>query len=142
MFDWVDDLGEAVWAGIGFSFCAAVLFVIGVLVWMCFDALWPASAAERGVASVYTDTRTACGPRFDRRAFTAAHRTLPCGTRVKIVTNQGRSVIVRITDRGPWVRGRIIDVTPAVAHALAIDGLATVRLEVCKGFGSCGVGLN
>jgi rare lipoprotein A len=63
--------------------------------------------------------------------LTAAHRSLPFGTLVR-VTNQrsGRSVVVRINDRGPFVRGRVIDVTPAAAHALGFSGLAPVTLAV------------
>jgi rare lipoprotein A len=63
--------------------------------------------------------------------MTAAHRTLPFGTRVR-VTNEstGRSVVVRINDRGPFVRGRVIDLTPAAARQLGFSGLARVRLDV------------
>jgi len=63
--------------------------------------------------------------------MTAAHRTLRIGTLVR-VTNQrsGRSVVVRINDRGPFVRGRVIDVTPAAARALGFSGLAPVTLDV------------
>jgi rare lipoprotein A len=62
---------------------------------------------------------------------TAAHRSLPFGTRVR-VTNQrnGRSAVVRINDRGPFVRGRVIDVTPAAARALGFSGIAPVSLNV------------
>ena len=64
-------------------------------------------------------------------AQTAAHRTLPFGTMVR-VTNRGsgRSVVVRINDRGPFVRGRIIDLTPAAARALGFSGLANVEVDV------------
>ncbi len=63
--------------------------------------------------------------------MTAAHRSLPFGTRVR-VTNQrnGRSVTVRINDRGPFVRGRIIDLTPAAAGAIGLSGLAPVTVTV------------
>ncbi len=63
--------------------------------------------------------------------MTAAHRTLPFGTLVR-VTNQhtGRSVVVRINDRGPFIRGRVIDLTPAAARALGFSGLAPVDLEI------------
>lgn len=84
---------------------------------------------QRGIASVYDEgSRTACGDRFDPRALTAAHRTLPCGTKVR-VTRGERSIIVRITDRGPFVTGRIIDLTPAGARALGFSGLAAVEIE-------------
>lgn len=87
------------------------------------------SKAESGIASVYSSGPTASGERFSSSALTAAHRTLPFGTRVR-VTRGARSVIVRITDRGPFVRGRVIDLTPAGARALGFSGLAHVRLEV------------
>jgi rare lipoprotein A len=63
--------------------------------------------------------------------MTAAHRTLPFGTLVR-VTNEhtGRSVVVRINDRGPFIRGRVIDLMPAAARAIGCDGLARVTLEV------------
>ena len=90
-----------------------------------------AALAQSGVASVYSGERTANGEYARVAGLTAAHRTLPFGTMVR-VTNQhtGRSVVVRINDRGPFVRGRVIDVTPAAAHALGMDGLAPVTLTV------------
>ena len=94
-------------------------------------ALPIAALAQSGVASVYSGQRTANGEYAKAAGLTAAHRTLPFGTMVR-VTNQhtGRSVVVRINDRGPFVRGRVIDVTPAAAHALGMDGLAPVTLTV------------
>jgi rare lipoprotein A len=63
--------------------------------------------------------------------LTAAHRTLPFGTRVRVTNRQtGRSIVVRINDRGPFVRGRIIDLTPAGAHALGFSGLAHVSVDI------------
>jgi rare lipoprotein A len=92
-----------------------------------------AASSQTGIASVYSysGSRTASGGRALPSALTAAHRSLPMGTMVR-VTNQanGHSVVVRITDRGPFVRGRIIDVTPAAAHALGFSGLAHVTLSV------------
>ena len=89
------------------------------------------ASAESGIASVYSGERTANGEYAHASGLTAAHKTLPFGTRVR-VTNQstGRSVVVRINDRGPYVRGRIIDLTPAGARALGMDGLAHVTLSV------------
>jgi rare lipoprotein A len=90
---------------------------------------------QRGLASWYGESQmTASGERFDRHAMTAAHRSLPFGTRVR-VTNQhnGRSVIVRINDRGPYGgHGRIIDLSEAAARELhMIDaGVVPVTLEV------------
>ena len=87
--------------------------------------------AQSGVASVYSGQKTANGEYASAGGLTAAHRTLPFGTKVR-VTNQhtGRSVVVRINDRGPFVRGRVIDITPAAAHALGMSGLAPVTLTV------------
>ena len=91
--------------------------------------------AESGIASVYGTgdgyawKKTASGT-HNPGAMTAAHRTLPFGTRVKITNRKnGRSVVVRISDRGPFVRGRVIDVTPAAALALGFAGLASVSLS-------------
>jgi rare lipoprotein A len=90
-----------------------------------------------GVASVYgfeTGSRTASGKKLQLTALTAAHRTLPFGTNV-LVTNKrnGKTVTVIINDRGPFVKGRVIDVTPAAAKALGFSGLTTVSLSVVKG---------
>ncbi len=90
-------------------------------------------AAESGVASVYaySDELTADGETASPDALTAAHRTLPFGTLVRVTNDlSGRSVVVRINDRGPFVDGRIIDLTPAGAEAIGSDGLAHVSLEV------------
>lgn len=87
-----------------------------------------------GIASFYWQGQTtASGETFDRNGMTAAHRTLPMGTRVK-VTNvvTGRSVVVRINDRGPFKRNRIIDLSEAAAKAIGMErmGLAPVKVEV------------
>ncbi len=69
------------------------------------------------------------GARFNTGALTAAHKTLPFGTRVRVVNvHTGRSVVVRINDRGPFIRGRVIDLSKAAARAIGVDGLARVRL--------------
>jgi rare lipoprotein A len=84
-----------------------------------------------GIASVYSDRQTASGEAMDPGALTAAHRTLPFGTEVTVINREnGRSVVVRINDRGPFVRGRVIDLSPAAARALGVDGLAPVSLIV------------
>jgi rare lipoprotein A len=91
--------------------------------------------AETGIASVYGNrdghawSKTANGERLNPSALTAAHRRLPFGTRVRVTNlKNGRSVVVRISDRGPFVRGRIIDVSPAAARALGFSGLTRVSL--------------
>ena len=89
------------------------------------------ASAQTGIASIYSGGRTANGEHARAAGLTAAHRTLPFGTMVR-VTNQrsGRSVVVRINDRGPFIRGRVIDVMPAAAHVLGFSGLAPVTLAV------------
>ena len=90
-----------------------------------------AHAGGSGLASVYSGGRTANGEHMSGGAMTAAHRTLAFGTHVT-VTNRtnGRSVVVRINDRGPFVHGRVIDLSPAAASAIGISGLAPVALSV------------
>lgn len=74
--------------------------------------------------------RTANGETYDQNALTAAHRTLPFGTRLRVTnTANGRSVEVRINDRGPFVDGRDLDLSKAAADALGFHGVATVRIE-------------
>lgn len=108
--------------------CAALCGA--VILFACSSAM-----AESGIASVYAydGEKTANGERANPRGLTAAHKTLKFGTRVR-VTNQrnGRSVVVRINDRGPFVRGRVIDLTPAGARALGFSGLAPVTLEAAS----------
>jgi rare lipoprotein A len=92
------------------------------------------ASAQTGIASVYSGERTANGEYASASGLTAAHRTLPFGTRVLVTNDEtGRSVVVRINDRGPFVRGRVIDVTPAAARALGFSGLAHVTLAVVGG---------
>ena len=92
------------------------------------------ASAQDGIASVYSGERTANGEYASAGGLTAAHKSLPFGTHVRVTNHQtGRSVVVRINDRGPFVRGRIIDLTPAGARALGMDGLAHVSVEVIGG---------
>jgi rare lipoprotein A len=86
---------------------------------------------ETGIASVYSGEKTANGEYAHATALTAAHKTLPFGTKVKVTNLEtGRHVIVRINDRGPYIKGRIIDLTPAGAKAIGSAGLARVTLTV------------
>jgi rare lipoprotein A len=90
--------------------------------------------SQNGIASIYsTDSgsKTASGARLNPGAMTAAHRSLPFGTKVRVTNRKnGRSVVVTINDRGPFVRGRIIDLTPAGGRALGFSGLAPVTVDV------------
>lgn len=93
----------------------------------------PMAATEAGGASWYRDTQTASGERFDPDALTCAHRSAPFGTRL-LVKHAGRAVTVRVNDRGPYVRGRIVDLTPAAFRKLAqLDrGVVSVTVEVVE----------
>ena len=89
-------------------------------------------ASWYGVGDGFQGRKTASGERFNTHAFTAAHRTLPFGTKVKVTNlNNGRSVFVRITDRGPYAgKNRIIDLSHAAKSAIGMGGTAKVSLQV------------
>jgi len=94
-------------------------------------AVVSAAHGQTGIASVYSGGRTANGEYVHRGHLTAAHPSLPFGTLVRVTHKRtGRSVVVRINDRGPFVGGRIIDLSPAAAHALGFSGLASVTVTV------------
>ena len=117
-----------------------IVRIIGNVITICgavmlFIAGSSGALAESGIASVYaySGSKTASGERANPGGLTAAHRTLPFGTHVRVTNRRnGRSVTVRINDRGPFVRGRVIDVTPAGASALGFSGLAPVKLELAQ----------
>jgi rare lipoprotein A len=95
-----------------------------------------ANATPNGLASFYTEgTRTASGEAFNTRALTAAHPSLPFGTKLRVtnVTN-GQSVTVRVNDRGPYVPGRVVDVSYSAAEQLGMvkGGVAKVKLDVVQ----------
>lgn len=118
-------------AGLVWTTLLAALVCAGGGVAMAAEA----RPAQSGIASVYYYSaklsRTASGQKMNPHAFTAAHRTLPFGTPVRVVNRRnGRSVVVTINDRGPFIRGRVIDLTPAGARALGFSGLAPVSLAV------------
>ena len=85
-----------------------------------------------GMASFYGNEsghKTASGQRFNQEAMTAAHRSLPFGTKLR-VTHGGRSVVVTINDRGPFVRGRVLDLSTGAARAIGLSGIGQVTAEV------------
>jgi rare lipoprotein A len=94
------------------------------------------NGATYGVASFYSyDPHTASGEKFNAQDLTAAHRTLPFGTRLRVTdVATGRSVTVRVNDRGPFVRGRVVDVSRSAAQTLGITGkgVAKVKLDVVE----------
>ncbi len=86
-----------------------------------------------GIASVYgyAGEKTASGEMARPQGLTAAHRTLPFGTKVRVTHKRtGKSVVVRINDRGPFIKGRVIDLTPRAAAAIGFSGLAPVDLRI------------
>ena len=94
---------------------------------------------KTGLASWYGrghhGNRTASGEPFDMKSYTAAHRTLKFGTKVKVLNvDNGREVVVTINDRGPYVKGRIIDLSKAAAAHLGCmrKGICTVKIEIVK----------
>jgi rare lipoprotein A len=95
----------------------------------------PASGTGRsfsGVASYYgneSGSRTASGQHFNQNAMTCAHRSLPFGTRLR-VTHGDRSVVVTVNDRGPFVRGRVLDLSAGAARAIGLGGTGRVVAEV------------
>ena len=117
-----------------------IVRIIGVVTIICGAAMFfiagsSGAMAESGIASVYaySGTKTASGERANPGGFTAAHRTLAFGTHVRVTNRRnGRSITVRVNDRGPFVRGRVIDITPAAASALGFSGLAPVTLELAQ----------
>ncbi len=85
-----------------------------------------------GIASFYgneSGSRTASGQRMNPSAMTAAHRTLPFGTKVR-VTHGDRSVVVTINDRGPFIRGRVLDLSTGAARAIGLPGVGRVTAEI------------
>jgi rare lipoprotein A len=90
---------------------------------------------EIGVASYYAGAhhghKTASGERFNMHGLTAAHRTLKLGTKVRVTNlHNNKEVIVVINDRGPFVRGRIIDLSQGAKNVIAMDGTAQVKIEI------------
>lgn len=123
---------------IAFLACGLCLWTVSMLVG-CASTATPvpeSAAGEVGIASYYADRfhgrQTASGERYDRSAYTAAHRRLPFGTHVRVINlDNGHSVDVRINDRGPFVKGRVIDVSYAAAKKLGMirKGVINVRVE-------------
>jgi rare lipoprotein A len=113
--------------------------IIGIIVAFILSAFLASSTAEAqqrqlesGIAAIHSGKtgKTTSGEAFNPESLTAAHRSLPLGSMVRVTNTQNsRSIVVRINDRGPFSRGRVIDVTPAAARALGFFGLAPVKLS-------------
>ncbi|WP_413560267.1 septal ring lytic transglycosylase RlpA family protein [Bdellovibrio sp. HCB209] len=114
----------------------SILLLLGISLPSCAHSLKVGSVAK-GKASWYGEShqgnRTASGEKFDMNELTAAHRSLPMGSKVKVTSvSSGKSVIVRINDRGPFSKGRIIDISEAAAKQLGMiqKGVDQVKMEV------------
>lgn len=122
---------------VAFAVLATALFVLLLVASWGLITAKTASACDRhcdGLASWYgseSGSRTASGQRFDRHGLTAAHRCLPFGTRLR-VRYGGRSVVVTINDRGPFIRGRVLDLSEGAARAVGLRsrGVGRVTCEV------------
>lgn len=117
-----------------FCFLLMLLFTVS-----CRTANVRRTVTERGQASYYSDKfrgkKTASGERYDSGKLTAAHKTLPFGTMVKVTNlSNGLSVVVKVNDRGPFARGRIIDLSKKAARKIGMinAGVANVKLEYTK----------
>jgi rare lipoprotein A len=113
---------------------------VGVLATLAFFPLQSVASSDRthslqGTASYYGGKfhgrKTASGERFNQEALTAAHKTLPLGTQVRVTNlRNGESVDVKINDRGPYVRGRIIDLSKGAARELRMINAGTAKVKV------------
>jgi rare lipoprotein A len=102
--------------------------------WLNANAMAPSGTGHSfsGIASFYgneSGSRTASGQRFDQNAMTCAHRSLPFGTKLR-VSHGDRSVVVTVNDRGPFVRGRVLDLSKGAARVLGLGGVGRVTAEV------------
>ncbi|BAQ18070.1 septal ring lytic transglycosylase RlpA family protein [Methyloceanibacter caenitepidi] len=110
------------------------LWLVGLLSAVFLLPLNAANAAQVGNASWYAlHSMTASGERMNPNALTAAHRSLPFGTKVRVKNlHNGRSVVVRINDRGPFTGGRIIDVSKAAAAQLGMISSGTAKVSLTR----------
>lgn len=104
--------------------------LLGLFLWigLCIGGAFADTASWYGPG--FHGRSTASGERFDQNGLTAAHRTLPFGTRLRVTLN-GRSVVVRVNDRGPFIAGRTIDLSYGAAKQIGLTatGVASVRIE-------------
>lgn len=108
------------------------IFALAIAAVVCLGG-----TAQAQIATYYgrefAGHRTASGEMFDPNGMTAAHRTLPFGTRVRVTNSRnGRSIVVRINDRGPFVKGRAIDLSSGAARAIGMSSTGSVTMEVIR----------
>ena len=112
---------------------AITAVVLGCALGSALAAAEETKPLQKGVASWYGPgfhgKKTAIGERFNTHDLTAAHKTLPVGTQLRVTNERtGKSVVVRINDRGPYAHGRVIDLSKAAAQAVGIEGVGQVTL--------------
>lgn len=107
------------------TFCVSLCFI-------AYLTVSPARAGQSGIASYYWQPQAvACGGRFNPNALTAAHKTYPCGSRIRVTNKRnGKSVVVTVNDRGPFVKGRIVDLSLAAAKIIGMTGSGLVPVTV------------
>jgi rare lipoprotein A len=106
--------------------------ILALCAFLCLEGTALAQTATY-YGQEFAGRRTASGERFNPNALTAAHRTLPFGTRVRVTNSRnGRSVVVRINDRGPFTKGVHIDLSRGAARAIGMSSTSDVRLEVLR----------
>jgi rare lipoprotein A len=115
----------------------ALVFLCLALVPLAATARLAPGDVQRGIASYYHDSlhgrETASGVPYNKSAMTAAHKSLPLGTKVRVTdATNGKSIVVKINDRGPFIKGRIIDLSRRAARELGMErrGVARVRVEI------------
>jgi rare lipoprotein A len=114
-------------------------FLVAFIMTMLIGPMMSKASAfsQSGVGSYYGPKfhgkKTASGEKFNQNAMTAAHKTLPFGTRLKVTNlSNKRSVVVRVNDRGPFIRGRIVDVSTIAARQLGLVGRGVARVRIQK----------
>jgi rare lipoprotein A len=115
----------------------ALISVLSVLSGTANAIKFETGTIQKGIASYYHDSLhgnlTASGQVYDKNIMSAAHKTLPLGTKVRVTdTKTGKSIVVRVNDRGPFIKGRIIDLSRRAARELGIiqKGITPVKVEV------------
>ncbi len=106
-------------------------FVFAAMFAVICCALEPAAAATSGLASFYkTGRQTANGERYNPDGLTAAHRNLPFGTRLKVTNlRNGKTVIVRVNDRGPFIKRRVLDLSFGAARAIGLHRMGVAQIN-------------
>lgn len=113
----------------------ATVALLTTLMPIVSDALASSGQTQKGMASYYHDSlhgrKTASGQRYSKNRLSAAHKTLPLGTRIRVTdTKTGRSIVVKVNDRGPFAKGRIVDLSREAASELGMIGKGVAKVEL------------